>query len=175
MVRNRAGEGHAGNALTRRAHAGELGAVSDQHGVDVVAALLPQAPNRIDQVHGAVPGAERACEDGQGPARPALERQLTCGVGAEPHGVGAPFELDDPFGRDGRRKNRGVGRNDKIRLPALPLAPPAHRLHDQRPVQPSLPRAGVIDDGRVDFEHGHRADRPRRHHALPAEIVSTAR
>ena len=118
-----------------------------------------------------VPRPERTGKDDQRSRRRALERNIAGGVGGEPQGVGAPFDLDDPFGGHPGREDIGLRREKDVGMATLPVAPAPHRLHQQRPVEPALGRAGVVDDRCVDLQHRERAYRARGDDTLAAEVV----
>ena len=133
--------------------------------------MLAQAPQRLDQIDRPVPRPERTGEHDQRSGGWALEGDIACGAGGEPRRIGAPFDLHDTLGRHPGRQNVGLRRDEEISVPALPIAPAPHRLHQQRPVEPALGRAGVVDDRCVDLQHRERPGRPRGDDALAAEVV----
>ena len=51
------------------------------------------------------------------------------------------------------------------------LAPPPHRLDDQRAIEDLFWRAWIVDHRRVDFEHRPDAERRARENAFAAEVV----
>ena len=65
----------------------------------------------------------------------------------------------------------GARRHDEVGRAALPVAPPAERLHDQHAIEPLLGRARMVDDRRIHFEHGQGADLARSEKAFAAEVV----
>ena len=89
----------------------------------------------------------------------------------KPRGVGAPFHFEDLRPRDARRKDGRRRRDDQVGRRAQAVAPALHRTDEQGAVQPRLRGAGVVDDRRVHFEHGPRAEPPRVQDRFAAEVV----
>ena len=118
-----------------------------------------------------MPRAERAGEGHQRAGRrPTLERHVARRARREPSRVGAPLQPHNAIRGHPRRQDVGLRRDEQVGVPALPVAPPPHRLDEQRPVDPPLRGAGIVDHRRVHLEHRQRAHRLRRAHPFAAEV-----
>jgi len=149
---------------------GALGAVTDQHGPPRRSPALERR-DRVDQASDAVPGAEGSGEHRDQIAGLARERHRSDRAGMEAHRVRAPLRLENSRGRRVRRQDRAIGRDDQIGGAALPFAPAPHRFGDEQAIHGALGRARIVDDGRVDLEHGAGADGAGGEQALAAEVV----
>jgi hypothetical protein len=109
-VWNRSGDQNRVDPLRRRAHARQLGTVADEHGADLLVAARAQRLDRLDEVNGAVPCAERPREDRHGRDRQPHVRRLRPGVGPEALCIGAPLEDANALARYVGWNDRRVGR-----------------------------------------------------------------
>ena len=94
----------------------------------------------------------------------------TTSVRRELRRVGSPLQPHNPIRRHPRRQDVHLRRDKQIGMPALPVAPPPHRLDEQRPVDPPLRGTWIVDHRRVHLEHRQRTHRLRRAHAFAAEV-----
>ena len=134
----RAGEDEPRIAGSGGHRGGSLRAVAEEHGAKGVEPALVQLPDRVDQLDGAVPRAEGAREHRDDRARLLRERHRPAAPGVN-RSVSAPHSISiTRRARQPRRQDRHAWRHDESRLIQLPLAPAAHRLDDERAIQPGL-------------------------------------
>ena len=157
-------------------YARQLRAVADEHGFDVVPAARSEARDGVDEERSRRARRERRPANTT-TTSPSLRVNGTCPVApgrkalvSAPHSVRRIFDAGTHGWNDLR-----AGRHDQICLPALPVAPAAHRLDDERAVDEPLQRAWMIDDRRIHLEHGQRADLLSRRECLLRRSCSNAR
>ena len=117
-----------------------------------------------------MPVSKRAGEDGDRVGRTG-EWHGAGGSWTKQVGIGAPLDFKNLRARCVGRKDRGLGRDDQIRTPADSFAPPSHRLENEGTIQKTFARARIVDDWRVDLEHGGCADVICRGNSFAGEIV----
>ena len=171
FMRHGTNECNAVEAGSGVAHTRQFRAAADEHRLDIVPATRAKTANRIDQLNCAVPLAKGTCKDRDGVAVAAGERYGPGGARAKASCISSPFGKQDLRRRHMCRDNFGAGRHDHIGLPALPVAPTAHRFDDERAVDHSLPRSRMIDDRCIYLEYGERAHFSGGENPFPAEVV----
>ena len=155
--------------LGRALRARQFRAVADEDGGHV--AGVAQVPDCFDQVNGAMPRPKRAGEDHDEFSGVARERHRPVSARTESLRVGTPLEFYDPVGLEPGGQDGSAWRHDQVGRAALPVAPPPHRLDEERAVQHALGRAGVVDDWRIHFEDRERSRASRGPHPFAAEVV----
>ena len=135
-VRHRAGEGDAGHAARDALGGRPLGAIADQHGAEsTIAGGMQSAPTTLDRW--TTPCQVRNAPANTPSMRSAIAREGGRAAALRPEviDVGAPFDLEHLVAIDPRRQDLGARRDEEIRRPAHAVAPPPHRLHDQRAIE----------------------------------------